>query len=82
MSIKILKIKNNLEKTYQKLGEVFHSYYFNQGYISCLNDEEKININELAELASYNNILYFKESKKIGELLKESRKMPDANNAQ
>ncbi len=76
VSIKVAKIKNYLKETYQKLGEVFYSYYWNWGYINCLNDEGKIDEVELAKLASYNNILYFEESKKIGERLKESMKIP------
>ena len=65
MSIKIAKIKNYLKETYQKLGEIHYAYYWNLGYISCLNDEGKIDKPEFAGLAGYNDKLYFIEDMKI-----------------
>jgi len=65
--MKIKKLKKYIKETYEKLGEINYSNYWNLGYINALRDNEIINENETGILSGYNDEAYLEEKMKIIE---------------
>lgn len=65
MSIKIAKLKNYIKETYEKLGEINYSNYWNLGYINALMDKGIISKIEAGNLINHNDKIYLVEDMKI-----------------
>ena len=65
MSIKIAKLKNYIKETYEKLGEINYSNYWNLGYINALMDKKIISKIEAGNLINHNDKIYLVEKMKI-----------------
>ena len=59
---KIEKFREYIKSTYEKLGEINYSNYWNLGYINCLMDNKMIDRIVGAGLVGYNDRIYFVES--------------------